>query len=42
VKRIAATGTAIDTAQVPGPNGHLNGVLALGQVAGKITAFLGK
>ena len=41
-RRIAAVGTAIETAPLPGPNGHLNGVLALGQVAGKITGFLAK
>ncbi len=39
-KAMAATGTPVETAQLTGPNGHLNGVLAVGQAADKIKAFL--
>jgi len=31
-----------ETAQLSGPNGHLNGVLAIGQAGEKISAFLGR
>ncbi len=31
-----------ETAQLAGPNGHLNGVLAIGQAGEKISAFLGR
>lgn len=41
-RKIAAGGAAVETAQLPGPNGHLNGVLAVAQQAEKIKAFLGK
>jgi homoserine O-acetyltransferase len=41
-QKIAAGGTAVETAQLPGPNGHLNGLLAISQVGGKITSFLSK
>jgi homoserine O-acetyltransferase len=41
-KKIAANGTVIQTAEVTGPNGHVNGVFAIGQVAAKIKAFLGR
>ncbi|MBS0535419.1 MAG: homoserine O-acetyltransferase [Proteobacteria bacterium] len=41
-KQIAAGGTPVETAQLPGPNGHLNGVLAVAQQGDKIRAFLEK
>jgi homoserine O-acetyltransferase len=41
-KKIAANGVQVETAQLNGPNGHLNGVLAVGQAADKIKAFLGQ
>lgn len=41
-KKIAARGTPVETAQLPGPNGHLNGVLAVAQQGEKIKAFLEK
>lgn len=41
-RKIAAGGTAVDTAQLPGPNGHLNGVLAVAQQGDRIKAFLEK
>lgn len=41
-RAIAAGGTPVDTAPLPGPNGHLNGVLAVAQQAEKIKAFLEK
>ncbi|MCW5693127.1 MAG: homoserine O-acetyltransferase [Pseudolabrys sp.] len=41
-KKIAAGGTAVDTGQLPGPNGHLNGVLAVAQQGERIKAFLAK
>jgi homoserine O-acetyltransferase len=39
-KRIAGHGTKVEIAPLPGPNGHLNGVLAVGQAGDKIKAFL--
>jgi homoserine O-acetyltransferase/O-succinyltransferase len=42
VKAIAGTGTGVETDQLPGPNGHLNGVLAIAQAGAKISAFLAK
>jgi len=39
-KKIAANGTKVETAQLVGPNGHVNGLLAIGQAADKIRAFL--
>ncbi|MBS0247402.1 MAG: homoserine O-acetyltransferase [Proteobacteria bacterium] len=41
-KKIAAGGTPVETAQLPGPYGHLNGVLAVAQQGEKIKAFLDK
>ncbi|KQZ01142.1 homoserine acetyltransferase [Pseudolabrys sp. Root1462] len=41
-RAIAAGGTSVDTAPLPGPNGHLNGVFAVAQQAEKIKAFLDK
>jgi len=41
-KKIGATGVAAEAAPLPGPMGHLNGVLALGQAGEKIGAFLAK
>ena len=40
-KKIAANGVQVETAQLIGPNGHLNGLFAIGQAAEKIKAFLG-
>lgn len=39
-RAIAASGTHVETVQLAGPNGHLNGVLAVSQAADKIKAFL--
>lgn len=39
-QKIAAGGDKVDTAQLPGPNGHLNGLLAIGQAGPRISAFL--
>ena len=41
-KKIGAAGTPVEIGQLPGPNGHLNGVIAVAQAADKITAFLAK
>jgi homoserine O-acetyltransferase len=41
-KQIAAAGSAIETGQLAGPYGHLNGVLAIAQAADKIRAFMDK
>jgi homoserine O-acetyltransferase len=41
-KKIAANGVQVETAQLIGPNGHLNGVAAVSQAADKIKAFLGQ
>jgi len=38
--KIAAGGTKVETAQLPGPNGHLNGVLGIAQAGARISAFL--
>jgi homoserine O-acetyltransferase len=40
VGKIAANGIPVETAQVTGPNGHWNGVLAIAQASEKIRAFL--
>jgi homoserine O-acetyltransferase/O-succinyltransferase len=39
-RAIAAGGAKVETAQLPGPNGHLNGLLAIGQAGARISAFL--
>jgi len=41
-KAIAAGGTSVDIAPLPGPNGHLNGVLAVAQQGERLKAFLEK
>jgi len=41
-KAIAAGGTPVETAQLPGPNGHLNGVVGVAQQGERIKAFLDK
>jgi len=41
-KKIASHGTPVETMPLPGPNGHLNGVFAVGQAGDKIRAFLAK
>jgi homoserine O-acetyltransferase len=42
IKKIAAAGTPVESGTLTGPNGHLNGVLAIGQAADKITTFLSR
>jgi homoserine O-acetyltransferase/O-succinyltransferase len=39
-RKISASGDKVDTAQLAGPNGHLNGVLAIGQAGARISTFL--
>ncbi len=39
-RTIAAGGDKLEMAPLPGPNGHLNGVLAIGQAGARISAFL--
>jgi homoserine O-acetyltransferase/O-succinyltransferase len=39
---IAANGTPVETGKIVGPNGHLNGVLAIAQAKDKIAAFLAR
>jgi homoserine O-acetyltransferase/O-succinyltransferase len=39
-KKIAGHGTPVETYQVKGPNGHLNGVFAVAQAKEKLRAFL--
>ncbi len=39
-QKIAAGGAAVVTVQLPGPNGHLNGVIAIAQAGAKISGFL--
>jgi homoserine O-acetyltransferase/O-succinyltransferase len=39
-RKIAAAGDKVDTAQLAGPNGHLNGLVAIGQAGARISAFL--
>jgi homoserine O-acetyltransferase/O-succinyltransferase len=41
-KKIEANGTRVETGQLAGPNGHLNGVLAISQAADQIEAFLAR
>ena len=40
IQKIAAGGTPVESGPLPGPNGHLNGVVAIGQAADRIRAFL--
>lgn len=42
VRKLSAAGAPVETGQLAGPNGHLNGVLAIGQAGGKIADFLNK
>jgi homoserine O-acetyltransferase len=42
IQKIAAAGTPVESGTLPGPNGHLNGVVAIGQAAEKISAFLSR
>jgi homoserine O-acetyltransferase len=42
IQKIAAGGTAVENGTLPGPNGHLNGVVAIGQAAERITTFLSR
>jgi homoserine O-acetyltransferase len=42
VAAIRANGTAVETMQISGPNGHLNGVLHIAPAAPKIAEFLAK
>lgn len=39
-RKIAAAGAKVETGQLSGPNGHLNGVLAIGQAGDNISTFL--
>ncbi len=39
---LKAAGTPVESAEIAGPNGHLNGVVGLGPLGPKITAFLEK
>ena len=40
MQKIAEAGGSVDGVPLSGPNGHLNGVFAVGQASDKITAFL--
>jgi homoserine O-acetyltransferase len=40
--KMKANGTAVETAQVTGPNGHWNGVFSIAQVGERIRTFLAK
>jgi homoserine O-acetyltransferase/O-succinyltransferase len=40
IQKLAAGGTPVERRALLGPYGHLNGVLAIGQAADRITAFL--
>ena len=42
VAAIRANGTSVETMHIHGPNGHLNGVLHIGQAGPKIAEFLGR
>jgi homoserine O-acetyltransferase/O-succinyltransferase len=42
IQKIAGGGTPVDSGTLPGPTGHLNGVLAIGQAADRIAAFLSR
>ncbi|MGE0749188.1 MAG: homoserine O-acetyltransferase [Variibacter sp.] len=42
VKTMVEGGTPVEMAALPGPNGHLNGLFAIGQAGDKIRAFLEK
>jgi homoserine O-acetyltransferase len=42
IAKLAAAGTAVEQRALLGPNGHLNGVLAIGQAADRIGAFLSR
>ncbi|MFL5209652.1 MAG: homoserine acetyltransferase, partial [Microvirga sp.] len=39
---IKANGTPVETVEITGPNGHLNGVLHIAQAGAKISEFLAK
>jgi homoserine O-acetyltransferase/O-succinyltransferase len=41
-RKIRDNGTPVETGQLAGPNGHLNGVLAITQAADRIEAFLAR
>ena len=42
LKAMANAGTPVESAQLLGPNGHVNGVIAVAQAGDKIKAFLAK
>jgi homoserine O-acetyltransferase/O-succinyltransferase len=42
VEQAAQRISGAETGTITGPNGHLNGVLAIGQAAGRISTFLGR
>jgi homoserine O-acetyltransferase len=42
IQKITAAGTPVESGTLPGPNGHLNGVIAISQAADKIATFLSR
>ncbi len=42
LKTMSDAGTPVESGQLPGPNGHINGVIAVAQAGEKIKAFLAK
>jgi homoserine O-acetyltransferase len=42
IQKIAEAGGSVDGVPLSGPNGHLNGVFAVGQASDEITAFLAR
>jgi hypothetical protein len=42
MQKIAEGGGSVDGVSLSGPNGHLNGVFAVGQASDEITAFLAR
>jgi homoserine O-acetyltransferase/O-succinyltransferase len=42
IQKIGAAGTPVESGTLAGPNGHLNGVLAIGQAAERIRTFLSR
>ena len=42
IRNFVDHGASVETGQLSGPNGHLNGVLAVGQAGDNISAFLAR
>jgi hypothetical protein len=42
MQKIAEVGGSVDGVPLLGPNGHLNGVFAVGQASDEITEFLAR